>query len=106
MNLLSTWVSIQEWLKSSNFRTSSNSPGKFVKLSMARLESQLRSATQEQERLRRIAHSEEELAEAELRVSQVEGTLKEKSRQVELLRSEVAEKAERLRRLSKSLDNR
>ncbi|MEE2901292.1 MAG: hypothetical protein VYC39_03140, partial [Myxococcota bacterium] len=90
-------------------RTSSNSPGKMreTEQNLARLESQLRSATQEQERLRRIAHrAEEELAEAELRVSQVEGTLKEKSRQVELLRSEVAEKAERLRRLSKSLDNR
>jgi|GEM_PF-5050668 len=90
-------------------RASSNSPGKVreTEQNVARLESQLRSATQEQERLRRIAQrAEEELVEAELRVSQVEGSLKEKSRQVELLRSEVAEKAERLRRLSKSLDNR
>lgn len=90
-------------------KASSSSPDRVreAEQSITKLESQLRSSTQEQERLRRVAQrAEEELAASELKVSEAQGSLKEKARQIELLRSEVAEKAERLRRLSKNLDNR
>jgi chromosome segregation ATPase len=72
---------------------------------IARFEAKTTTLETENHRLRQIAQkSESGLVEFELKISTLENTIMERNRQVELLRSEVADKAERLKRFSERLD--
>ena len=72
---------------------------------IAKYDARTKSLETENHRLRQTAQkSETALVDFELKISRLENTIMERNRQVELLRSEVADKAERLRRFSERLD--
>jgi SAM-dependent methyltransferase len=72
---------------------------------LARFEAKTASSEAENLRLRQLAQkSESSLVEFELKISTLENTIMERNRQVELLRNEVADKSDRLRRYSERLD--
>ena len=70
-----------------------------------RLEAQTNTLASENQRLRQLAHREEDdRVEVEMKLSTLENAVLERNRRIELLQREVADKAERLRRFAERID--